>query len=324
MMSDSTYKGHIKTSEERWSMRNQLAKKRGRQVFGYTQKKHREWCNIFNKGVNHTGVFPPDYNISNVVFDMFHAKGNIVKIMLNYIRDMLANSYSDIEAFSLVLNDLEDREDYEISPWMTSDGLSRIKGRHTKSFTQNIETIIKSLKGLLLHEAIEKFSEALLLLKLISAFLLLMLIDEFSIASLFLDDNTHDLSKVSSLKDIASQMIKEFKQKVELFYYYGYTIFCTGIVQGDKETFYMHAMRYYFPPVIEGMHDKHLVGPGVQTMEGFEYTSFQTKRALQNHSNSRLNVCKQNLHYNTVMFKVGKHDTKAELKKKKEEAEWYK
>ena len=92
MMSDSTYKGHIKTSEERWSMRNQLAKKRGRKVFKYTQKKHREWCNILNKGVNHMGVFPPGYNISNVVFDVFHAKEKIVKIMLNYIRDMLVNS----------------------------------------------------------------------------------------------------------------------------------------------------------------------------------------------------------------------------------------
>ena len=119
-------------------------------------------------------------------------------------------------------------------------------------------------------------------------------------------------------------MINEFKQKFELFYYYGYTNFCTGIVQGHKETCYMHAMRYYFPPVIEGMYDKKLVGPGVLTMEGFEYKNFQTKQALRNHSNSRLNVCKQSLRYNTVMFKVGKHDTKAELKKNKEGAEWYK
>ena len=70
-----------------------------------------------------------------------------------------------------------------------------------------------------------------------------MLIDEFSIVSLFLDDNTHELSKASPQKYIASRMIKEFKQKVELFYEYVYTNFCNGVVQGDKETFYMHAIR---------------------------------------------------------------------------------
>ena len=58
-------------------------------------------------------MFPLDYNMSNVVFDMFQARGNIVKIMFNYMRDMLVNSYSNIEAFSLVLNDLQDWGDYE-------------------------------------------------------------------------------------------------------------------------------------------------------------------------------------------------------------------
>ena len=51
-------------------------------------------------------------------------------------------------------------------------------------------------------------------------------------------------------------MIKQFKQKVEIFYEYEYTTFCTGIVQEDKETFYIHAMRYYFPPFIECIHGK--------------------------------------------------------------------
>ena len=68
---------------------------------------------------------------------MFHAKTNIVKILLNHIRELMTDSYTNIEQFSLALYNLKDWGDYEVSPWISGDSLARLKGRHSKSFTES-------------------------------------------------------------------------------------------------------------------------------------------------------------------------------------------
>ena len=91
-------------------------------------KDHRQWVDEFNYGVSHLSVFPLTYNISTVVFDMFHAKTNITKIILNHLRYEMCDSYDNIETFSLLLYNLKDWGDCEVSPWISGDSLAWLKG----------------------------------------------------------------------------------------------------------------------------------------------------------------------------------------------------
>ena len=233
LTSDGRYRELQNSSFMRMQMMTGEMRSRGKQ---YTVKEHRVWVDKFNNGVSHLCVLPLTYDISNVLFDMFHAKTNIVKIILGHIRDEMADSYENIEQFSSVLYNLDNWGDYEVSPWISGDGLARLKGLHTKSFTENAEVINEVLKRLLSSNIVTILYDALVLFKWISAFLNLLLIDEYKIAQIFLPDNPN-IFETSTRCEIATAMIDAFKAKTKKFYKIGYDTFMTKIVPGDKENF---------------------------------------------------------------------------------------
>lgn len=51
----------------------------------YSVKEYRDWVHKFNYGVNRLFTFPHTYDMSDMCFDMFHAKANVIKILLNHI-----------------------------------------------------------------------------------------------------------------------------------------------------------------------------------------------------------------------------------------------
>ena len=56
------------------------------------------------------------------------------------------------------------------------------------------------------------------------------------------------------------------------------TSYSTGDEEdGHGKTFYMHILRYYIPKIMLKAFQKHDVGPGVFTMEGFEYVNYVSK-----------------------------------------------
>ena len=148
-----------------------------------------------------------------------------------------------------------------------------------------------------------------------SAFLNLLLIDDYEIAKVFLPNNSN-INENSDKKTIAHAMIDEFEFKVKEFYRLGYTTFMQKVLPGDAETQYMHAMCHYFATIIRKFYDEFYIGPGAFNMEGFEYKNFQTKRAIRNHTNHMKNVCSQSLMYMTVMFSIAKHNVEKEVDKR--------
>ena len=66
---------------------------------------------------------------------------------------------------------------------------------------------------------------------------------------------------------------------------------------GDKETFYMHALSFYMIPIMKETYTKYKLGPGIWTMEGFEGINSVSKHAVRNHSNRRGNLAMQSISF---------------------------
>ena len=148
MIGDNDYSDYKKKSHRKWGMRKVITSSRqrgpGRQK-QYDAKAHRDWCDLNNKGICHFGAVPLSYLISFLRFDVFHGRGNIVKVAGMYIRRLFDGDINSIETFAKILADLPGWGDYEISPWITGDSQSRLKGKHTKFFTHNIGKITDAL-----------------------------------------------------------------------------------------------------------------------------------------------------------------------------------
>ena len=90
-------------------------------------------------------------------------------------------------------------------------------------------------------------------------------------------------------------MISEFESLSEQLYKAGMKTYLSNRVEGDHETFYAHALRFYFPEILKKTYNKYGLGLGVYTMEGFESINYMTKRLIRNNSNRRGNICKQTM-----------------------------
>ena len=95
----------------------------------------------------------------------------------------------------------------------------------------------------------------------------------------------------------------------------------TSYTTGDEEdghgkTLYMHVLRYYIPKMMLDTFQKHGVGPGVFTMEGFEYVNYVSKMVHRTRTNKKGNTASQALPVLAMMFVHQDHDVKTVLKER--------
>ena len=90
----------------------------------------------------------------------------------------------------------------------------------------------------------------------------------------------------------------------------------TNAIVGDGETFYIHNLSFYMPSIIEDTYKKHKLGPGVWSMEGFEYKNAQSKQAVYTHSNCKGNLPAQSLAHLYLIYTMGRHVQQMDRKKK--------
>ena len=112
-------------------------------------------------------------------------------------------------------------------------------------------------------------------------------------------------------------MITLFKNEAATFFSNAHASFLSHKVQGNEETFYIHALCMYIPKIMRETYDSHMLGVRVFTMEGFEYKNYSSKHAIRGHSNRKGNVCVQSLKYLTLQFINRKYEVLKELKKRK-------
>ena len=146
-LTNENYREYNKRSEQRWAMRNIIASSRRSRL--YTENDHRDWVDEFNFGVLYNGVPPDEWDISSLVYDIFHGHGNYVKLQMQYVRKLLEGNFEWIDKFANFLLQLKGWHAFEITPWLNSESNSRLKGEHTKEFTKNTHGACVLLKSLL-------------------------------------------------------------------------------------------------------------------------------------------------------------------------------
>ena len=278
-----------------------------------------DWVDERNYGVSHFGVFPVEYNINNLRYDIFHGRGNVVKCILKNIRKLLSNNYLGISKFGKALANLPGWGITQIEPWVFSSNVSVLKGKHTKLFTCNIHYIVESLKDILPEYLTNDLCDALKTFEKMSKIISLIIIDKFENVKEFFDDDENlaiNISKTHIKQEIADAFITKYKKLSEDFYLFGMKSFMTDLCVGDRETFYMHALRWYFPRIMQETYNKHDLGIGIFSMEGFENKNSKSKTALRRYSNHRGNLCSQSLTSLTMSFIHANHDVKKDSHKR--------
>ena len=64
---------------------------------------------------------------------------------------------------------------------------------------------------------------------------------------------------------------------------------------GGDETFYMHCLRFYMPKLAKETLEKHKLGLGIFTMQGFERRNKESKNTLKRFCNGKGNILSPNL-----------------------------
>ena len=75
----------------------------------------------------------------------------------------------------------------------------------------------------------------------------------------------------------------------------------------DCETFYLHCLRFYFPPIANHTLTKHRLGIGVFTMQGYERRNKESKNTLKRFTNNRGNIVVNNIRRLWDVFEHGKN-----------------
>ena len=72
--------------------------------------------------------------------------------------------------------------------------------------------------------------------------------------------------------------LEQFESNLKLLYKYGDSTF----LKDDDEPFYFHCMCYYLPKIARETFDKHKLGLGIFTMQGFERRNKESKTLMRN------------------------------------------
>ena len=127
------------------------------------------------------------------------------------------------------------------------------------------------------------------------------------------------ISLATPKEEIAEMVISEYISQVEELYSLGLKSFMSESNQGDRKTFCLHSLWWYFPEIMKLTYKRHGVGIGVYTMEGFEYKNYTSKQVIRTRTNGKVNITMQSLKTLLLIFKNGYHNIEEEIGKRKEQ-----
>ena len=119
---------------------------------------------------------------------------------------------------------------------------------------------------------------------------------------------------ITTIKNIDeyNELKKKFVSNLKKFYTIGGISFLTkkSISSnrniGNDETFYMHTLRFFLPRIADKILEKHNLGLGIFTMQGFERRNKESKNTLRRFSNGIVNIVIGNLKRLWDIFFTGK------------------
>ena len=211
-----------------------------------------DWCDEYNFGVTHFGFDPQLFPIESIGIDIFHCSGAITrKIMAAVCNFMMMQDPKLKFKFSELLKTFWKK--YRVLIWNMYRPFQSFIGRELLAFILNSQKIVTFLETEFQQtESITALCKCLMLWKDISKFLV-----------------------ISAIPNIVEyeQQIKQFKTNIHNFFGNARLTFImtkNELTPGDNETFYLHALRCYFPQLAIKLYKKHHMGLGIFTMQGFE------------------------------------------------------
>ena len=240
----------------------------------YTEKNHRDWCDEHNKGITNYGVHPDMLPRDLIRFDIFHLRSAITKKLMEYLRSFInKQSHETIQEFSKVL--LTFWGDYHVCLWRLNKVFTSFNGNEIKDFIYGIPFIL-----MFLNKSFEITDE----LKLIQDGLWAW----YNIVPFF---NIVQYENEDHFKESNSK----FEFDLKIFYAAGAKTFFTKRNTGDLENPYSHVLRFYLPKHAKTTWDRHQLGLGIFSMQGFERRNKESKNTYRRFTNHKHNGCVQNL-----------------------------
>ena len=90
--------------------------------------------------------------------------------------------------------------------------------------------------------------------------------------------------------------LNDYIANAKAFYASGSSTFLSdGNIVGRLETFYMHTLRFYIPKIARITYDRHRLGVGIFSMQGFERRNKESKNCLKRFSNNKGNIVVPNM-----------------------------
>ena len=266
-------------SKRRWNVkRNQFSIAGKDPNLFYNYKSHMDWIDEKNLGVSHFGIHPSLMPFDGIRFDTFHMKCAVTRKLMTYVRNFILQQSNDcIELFqSRILSKIFNT--YHLYCWRNKKSFSSFSGNELAIFVGHTTKIIEFIKEqLVVTPKVDDISKALQLWHDIFHFLGLSFIKEGEEAEY-------------------ENRLVEFNIRLKLFYSCGGRTFLSkpGRI-GSQETFYTHALRFYIPRIAKITYDRHGVGVGIFTMQGFERRNKESKQCLSQSCNYRNNILPNNL-----------------------------
>ena len=101
------------------------------------------------------------------------------------------------------------------------------------------------------------------------------------------------------------QALPNFVANVTEFYAVGSRTFLSHKINITKETFYFHCLRFYLPARAQTIYNRHRVGLGVFSMQGFERRNKESKQVYSRFNNHIDNDMICNLNGLQDIFNLG-------------------
>ena len=244
----------------------------------YDTKKHLDWIDLSNSGISHFGLHPNLLPRDSIRFDMFHMKCAVTRKLMAFLRLLLLNQATDV-IDNFLKNVLKKFwNDYHMYVWKNKKNFASFLGNEIALFVGNTKLIVNFLDSNLVQtDEVKNFIKGLKIW---------VRIFKFTSKTYIEDVDAIYLNKVET-----------FERDLKNFYEVGSRTFLStdGTTNGSQETFYCHVLRYYVPKIVRTTFNRHRLGIGIFTMQGFERRNKESKNCMKRFSNNKGNVIMNNM-----------------------------
>ena len=202
-----------------------------------------------------------------------------------------------------------------IDSWVYNKVNSRLKGRHTKSFINNIHQCITILKDLMPEELVSSLCGSLCALYIIRKILSMVVINDYNMVK-------HVLPSYTTIK--ICQVWTKYPKKSYQYMIDRLTIsekmeqILDKTTAWRSKTFNVHVLTKYMSHILNVLYERHKLGTRIFSMEGFEYKNHTSKHILDNRTNGKLktNVFLQSICVMNLFYHYGYHEPSVEVKQR--------